>query len=145
MENEMMIVKPEGLTRTELIQFCDMLQTNLLDMAQLIRQTNERLRLLENEVHSLTKVTPAQASELNAAIRQRASEVCKMHRASGCESATAAAIRKAMRTTCGTSTMRDVVRSDFKVVLQAVKMWDDYREMQKIKAKATKGKDGTRP
>ena len=45
-------------------------------MADMLRATNERMVSLEREVRLMTKVTPAQASAINEAIRQRAVELC---------------------------------------------------------------------
>lgn len=55
------------------------MQQTLLAMAELLRQTTERMTALEAEVRRLTKVTPSQARALNEAIRQRSAEVCRMH------------------------------------------------------------------
>ena len=41
-------------------------------MANMVRATNERMGMLEQQVRLLTKVTPAQASAISAAIRDRA-------------------------------------------------------------------------
>ena len=41
-------------------------------MADMMRTTNERMGALEREVRMLTKVTPAQATAINTAIRERA-------------------------------------------------------------------------
>ena len=93
------------------------------------------LKALESEVHRLVKVTNAQATEINAAIRQRAAEVCKLHRAEGCEKAVAAAIRKSLKATCGTGTVRDLPRCDYSTALRLVQLWDDYAVMQAIKGR----------
>ena len=66
-------------------------------MADMMRTTNERMGALEREVRMLTKVTPAQATAINTAIRERAAALCLSYRAIGCEKQAAAAIRKAIR------------------------------------------------
>lgn len=104
-------------------------------MAVLLRTMNSRVQDLEAQVRRLEKVTPAQASELNADIRKRAQEVCRMHRAEGCEKAVAAAIRKAVKGTCGISSMRDLPRCDFKVAQRQIEMWDDYALMKAMRRK----------
>ena len=68
-------------------------------MADMMRTTNERMGALEREVRMLTKVTPAQATAINTAIRERAAALCLSYRAIGCEKQAAAAIRKAIRQT----------------------------------------------
>ena len=105
----------------------------LREMAMLLRATNERMGALEKEVRRLTKVTPAQASTLNAAIRSRAANVCRMHRCQGDERAAAAAIRQSVRATLGVTSMRDVPRDDFKIGMRAIEMWDDYQVMRRIR------------
>ena len=107
----------------------------MLNMAMTLRETNERMKALEDEVRRLTKVTAAQASEINGAIRQRAADVCRLHHAEGRENDAAAAIRKALKATCGTATTRELARCDYPVALKLVRIWDDYRVMQAIRAK----------
>lgn len=104
-------------------------------MAVLLRTMNSRVQDLEAQVRRLEKVTPAQASELNADIRKRAQEVCRMHKAEGCEKAVASAIRKAVKGTCGISSMRDLPRCDFKVAQRQIEMWDDYALMKAMRRK----------
>ena len=104
-------------------------------MAVLLRAMNERVQSLEEQVRRLEKVTPAQAASLNAVVRRRAETVCQAHRAAGCEKAAAAAIRKAIRTTCGIASMRDLPRCDYGVAARQIDMWDDYAVMKRIRAK----------
>ena len=104
-------------------------------MAVLLRTMNSRVQDLEAQVRRLEKVTPAQASELNADIRKRAQEVCRVHKAEGCEKAVAAAIRKAIKGTCGISSMRDLPRCVFKVAQRQIEMWDDYALMKAMRRK----------
>ena len=108
-------------------------QTAMLNLAMLLRETNERMQALETEVRHLVKVTPAQAAELNAAIRAQAKEVCRIHRAAGGEKRAAAAIRKALKAICGSGTVRDILRCDYQVALRTVQLWDDYKQMEAIR------------
>ena len=118
-----------------LLKQLDAQQKGMLHMAMLLRETNERIKALEAEVHRLTKVTPQQANTINAAIRQRAKEVCRIHHAVGGENVAAAAIRKSMKATCGAGSAREVLRSDFQVAMRAVQLWDDYKVMEAIRDK----------
>lgn len=111
----------------------EMLLDALRSMACLLRSTNDRMQSLEQEVKRLTKVTPSQAAALNSAIRRRAGELCIRHRANGCEKAITAAIRKAIKHTCGISSARELPRCDYPVAMQQVEMWDDYRLIRDIK------------
>lgn len=104
-------------------------------MANMLRATNERMASLEREVKLLTKVTPAQANAINNAIRQRAAELCETYRAQGCEKAAANAIRRAVRLTTGTNSVRELPRCEYSVAMDQVQMWDDYKTMRAIKAK----------
>ena len=108
------------------------------DMAVLLRAMNSRVQSLEEQVRRLEKVTPSQATTLNAAVRTRAEKVCQMHRATGCEKAAAAEIRKAVRRTCGITSMRDLPRCDYTVAQRQIEMWDDYGIMKQIRAKGAK-------
>ena len=104
-------------------------------MANMLRATNERMASLEREVKLLTKVTPAQASAINEAIRQRAAELCEKYRAQGCEKAAANAIRRAVRLTTGTNSVRDLPRCEYSVAMEQVSMWDDRKVMKALRAK----------
>ena len=104
-------------------------------MADMLRATNERMASLEREVRLLTKVTPAQANAINAAIRQRAAELCESYRAQGCEKATANAIRRAVRLTTGTNSVRELPRCEYSIAMEQVRMWDDRKTMKALRAK----------
>lgn len=104
-------------------------------MANMLRATNERMASLEREVKLLTKVTPAQAGAINEAIRVRAAELCEAYRAQGCERAAANAIRRAVRLTTGTNSVRDLPRCEYSVAMEQVRMWDDRTTMKALRAK----------
>lgn len=138
--NEIMTIDQEIMTPLEKQLTAQLSEQReaMLNMAMLLRETNERMKALEKEVHQMVKVTPAQVREINAAIRDRAADVCRDHRAVGCEKAAAAAIRKAIRATCGTSVTRELARSEYSVARKLISLWDDYRIMMEIKRKAEK-------
>lgn len=102
-------------------------------MADMLRATNERLASVENEVRLLTKVTPAQATAINAAVRDRAAALCADYRATGREQLVANAIRKAMKLTLGVNAVRELPRCQYSVAMELVDMWDDYKAMKAIK------------
>lgn len=133
--NAMMCNAPASLRAPATAEDVQKLLDAMQGMAVLLRTMNSRVQDLEAQVRRLEKVTPAQASELNADIRKRAQEVCRMHRAEGCEKAVAAAIRKAVKGTCGISSMRDLPRCDFKVAQRQIEMWDDYALMKAMRRK----------
>lgn len=113
-------------------------------MADMMRTTNERMGALEREVRMLTKVTPAQATAINTAIRERAAALCLSYRAIGCEKQAAAAIRKAIRQTMGAQAVRELPRCQYEIVMKQVAMWDDYKTMKRIKNKGGGGMSGNR-
>ena len=92
-------------------------------MAEMVRATNERMTELEQQVRMLEKVTPSQASDLNAAIRERAAAACKEYRMTGMEKPVAAAIRKTMRLATGARSVREIARCDYKPVRELVATW----------------------
>ena len=104
-------------------------------MADMMRTTNERMGALEEQVRALTKVTPAQANSISAAIRDRANEACQEYHALGCEKAAANAIRKELRLTLGIQSVREIPRCDYEVAMETVGLWDDYKAMKAIRAK----------
>jgi len=89
-------------------------------------------------VRLLTKVTPAQAREINAAIRARAAELCATYRAPGCEKAVANAIRREMRLTQGVQSVRELARCEYPVASQQARLWDDRITMKATRAKGAK-------
>ena len=102
-------------------------------MADTIRANQAIMAELAREVHNLTKVTPAQVKALNAAIKERAEEVCQASRAAGGEKACAAAIRKHVKLTMGITGMRELPRADWAMAMDAIKGWNDFRTMKKIR------------
>ena len=104
-------------------------------MAQMIQSTQERMGELEKQVRMLEKVTPGQARDLNAAIRERAENVCREYRMNGMEKPVAAAIRKTVRLYTGARSMREIARCDYQIVREMAGSWDEYRTIKTIKAK----------
>lgn len=104
-------------------------------MAVMLQATNDRMAALEQQVRLLTKVTPAQARELNAAMRTRAEQLCAGdRRLAGSEKALTNAIRRDVRLATGVQSMRELARCDYAVTLRRIQMWDDpdvVRSMRK--------------
>ena len=116
----------------EMQQMREALQT----MAGLLRTTNETIAQLQRQVRLLEKVTPAQASALNKAIRERAAQLCDLYAARGCDKPVAAAIRKAVKLRFGAATAKDLPRCEYEVAMTQVQGWDDYKTMKEIKGRA---------
>ena len=119
----------------ELRAFMAQALTVMQGMAEMVRATNERVGELERQVRMLEKVTPAQAADLNATIRARASATCQEYRMSGNESQVAAAIRKTVRLTTGARSVREIARCDYKPIKALVEGWDEYLTIKAIKGK----------
>ena len=107
----------------------------VVGMAEMVRAANDRMTGIETELRMLTKITPAQANAINAAIRDRAAELCGAHRAPGCEKAVANAIRRAVKLTTGISAVRELPRCEYSVAMEQVQLWDDYKAIKAIKKK----------
>ena len=115
----------------EMRQMREALQT----MAGLLRSTNETMMQLQRQVRLLEKVTPAQASALNRAIRERATELCAIYMAPGCDKPVAAAIRKAVKLRFGAGTAKELPRCEYEVAMAQIHGWDDYKTMRGIREK----------
>lgn len=133
---EMIPFSPAPMTledaRAELRAMADAMQT----MAAMLRATNENMEALRRQVTLLEKVTPAQATQLNRAIRSRAQALCGDYRLPEAgERAVAAEIRKALRLQFGARTVKDLPRCEHETAMQLVGMWDDYKVMTGMRRK----------
>lgn len=99
-----------------------------------------RMAALEAQVRHLTKVTPAQATAINKAVRQRAEVLCREYGATGCERQVADRIRRAIKLGSGASNVREIPACEYKVTMNQVSMWDDYKVIRDIKTKAREQK-----
>lgn len=102
-------------------------------MAGLLRTTNETMAQLQRQVRLLEKVTPAQASALNKAIRERAAELCAIYMVPGNDKAIAAAIRKAVKLRFGANAAKELPRCEYEVAMAQVNGWEDYQVMKGIR------------
>ena len=109
----------------------------MANMAAMLKATTESMEQLRRQVRLLEKVTPAQASAVNKAIRERATEICTLYviRDNRGEKLAAAAIRKAVKLQFGAGAVKEIPRCDFEIALEAVRKWDDYKAMKDIKGK----------
>lgn len=141
MENtEMVLQEPTVLPqKSESEQIAELLRV-MQGMAQMIRATHDRMAALEAQVRHLTKVTPAQATDINKAVRQRAEALCREYGATGCERQVADRIRRAIKLGSGASNVREIPACEYKVTMNQVSMWDDYKVIRDIKTKAREQK-----
>ena len=135
MENTLKPMEQRAPAAMEMETFMAQTMQLMQRMAEMVQATNERMTELEKQVRMLEKVTPGQASDLNAAIRERAAAACKEYRMTGLEKPVAAAIRKTVRLATGARSVREIARCDYKPIRELVGSWDEYRTMKTIKAK----------
>lgn len=135
MEKTLKTTAPSAPAAPGIEAFMDQTMRIMQGMADMVRTTNERMTALEQQVRMLEKVTPSQAADLNAAIRERAATVCAEYRMTGLEKPVAAAIRKSVRLATGARSAREIARCDYKPVRDLVGAWDEYKTVKAIKAK----------
>lgn len=141
MENTEMVLPESTMLpqKTESEQIAELLSV-MQGMAQMIRATHDRMAALEAQVRQLTKVTSAQATSINKAVRQRAEALCREYGATGCERQVADRIRRAIKLGSGASNVREIPACEYKVTMNQVSMWDDYKVIRDIKTKAREQK-----
>jgi hypothetical protein len=105
----------------------------LATMAGMLQATNQSMAELQRQVRLLEKVTPAQASALNRAIRERGVEICAIYMARGGEQLAATAIRRAFRQQFGVKSAKELPRCDYENAMEVIQNWDDYQAMKKIR------------
>lgn len=128
------LLTAQQATAVEIKRMADMMAT----MAAMLQATTESMEQLRRQVRLLEKVTPAQATEINRAIRGRATEICAIYmiRDDRAEKLAAAAIRKAVKLQFGAGAVKEIPRCDFEIALEQVQGWDDYKTMKEIKGRA---------
>ena len=132
-DGERMLIAHEA-TALELKHMAEMMAT----MAAMLQATTESMEQLRRQVRLLEKVTPAQATTINRAIRERATEICAIYMVRGDkgEKLAAAAIRKAVKLQFGAGSVKEIPRCDYEIALEQVRTWDDYKAMKIIKGRA---------
>lgn len=138
-EQRLTVLRPPAPDETAL-GYYEKAMTILSSMAEMVRQTNERMAALESQVRQLEKLTPGQGAELNRLIRERAAEICRDWRMAGAEKEVAGAIRRAVRTYTGARSAREVPRCEWEAVCRMAEGWEDYQVIQRIRKGARDGK-----
>ncbi len=124
------LLTAQQATAVEIKRMAEMMAT----MAAMLQATTESMEQLRRQVRLLEKVTPAQATEINRAIRGRATEICAIYmiRDDRAEKLAAAAIRKAVKLQFGAGAVKEIPRCDYEIALEQVQGWDDYKVMKDI-------------
>lgn len=96
-----------------------------LSAAQAVQ--NDRLKALEDQIRLQTPVTGKQASYLNEAIRLRSRELLEKHGIDDKKAATklGGAIRKAVLSRYGISTLREVPKHEYIVAMSQIGTWNN--------------------
>ena len=118
------------LMRPIMQTFGKLLENNTAALEQLSAAQsvqNDRLEALEKQIRLQTPVSGKQVSYLNDAIRQKARELLDKR---GIEDGKAVvklgnAIRKAVLTRYGVSTLREIPKHEYNVALSQIGMWND--------------------
>lgn len=129
------IIRTEGAQLPAAHEALEMIR-QLLSNQQAMAQEIEQLR---RSVQLLTKVTPAQATALNRAMRERAAVICERYRLQdegNCLTLLSNCIRRDVRFRAGISSIKDLPRCEWEAYMHYVDMWDDYKEVRKIREKA---------
>lgn len=134
------IIRTDGAQLPAAHEALEMIR-QLLSNQQAMAQEIEQLR---RSVQLLTKVTPAQATALNRAMRERAAVLGERYRLqdvgnyltllSNC-------IRRDVRFRAGISSIKDLPRCEWEAYMHYIDMWDDYKVARKLREKA-RGKRG---
>ena len=132
--NEIMEQEPGGTLRLSVEHYKAMTQM-LQGMADMLRMTNERMAELEKQVRTLEKVTPAQAADINRAIRELGVAICQAYRMSDMEMTIRAAIRKTVYLTTGARSTREIARCDYRPVRELIETWDEYSVIKRLRLK----------
>lgn len=129
------IIRTEGAQLPAAHEALEMIR-QLLSNQQAMAQEIEQLR---RSVQLLTKVTPAQATALNRAMRERAAVLGERYRLqdvgnyltllSNC-------IRRDVRFRAGISSIKDLPRCEWEAYMHYIDMWDDYKVARKLREKA---------
>lgn len=118
---------------TEMCEALAQMREALTSMAGILAATGETMAQLRRQMALLEKVTPAQATTINADVRARAAALCEMYGAKGCETRVAAAIRRALRLRYGARCARDIARVDYATARAEIGLWEDYGEIEKAR------------
>lgn len=104
---------------------------------------NDRLKALEMQIRLQTPVTGKQVSYINDAIRARARELLDKRQIDDAKATTKLgnAIRKAVLSRYGVSTLREVPKHEYNIALQQIGMWNDALTVRDVVKEARERAD----
>lgn len=145
-----LVVMPEALGEiiTELMRpvmqtIGKMLENNAAALEQLSAAQsvqNDRLEALEKQIRLQTPVSGKQVSYFNDAIRARARELLDKRDVDDSKATVklGKAIRKAVLSRYGVSTLREIPKHEYNVALQQIGMWSDVLTVRDVVKEARK-------
>lgn len=122
------------MTREELCTLVGALVDNQQSMAVSMQRMMEEMQLLRRSVQQLTKVTPAQATELNRLMKETAQALSDRYRVQAVDKVTAL-IRKDVRLRAGIKSMREMPRCEYEAFCSYIALWDDYKKIKALRDK----------
>lgn len=125
-----------GAEFASVIVAVNQLAQTMQSFGDMMRLTSDRMSAMERELKLLTPVTGVQKGAIHTAVHERAAELCESYHATGHEKAVCAAIRRELRLQFGINNISSLARCEYQVAMQSVALWDDYKIMKGIKAKA---------
>lgn len=106
----------------------------MLDMAEKLNATNDRVRELERQLLFMTPLTPAQERAIGLQVKQRAEQLRDQYRLpESAITAIANAIRKDIKLAGGVRSIRELPRVEYAVYIERIALWDDYSTMRAIR------------
>lgn len=128
-----------ALTREDLCTLVASLVDNQQRLAVSQQGMLEEIRLLRRSVQQLTKVSPAQATQLNRLMRETAEKLCAQYRLQDIENGAVRlcnCIRRDVRLRAGIQSMRELPRCEFEAYCNYIALWDDYKAVKTLRKKA---------
>lgn len=102
-------------------------------MAEQLRITGEKMERLEREVRLLTKVSGAQANEINRRMRERAAELSAEYRMPDRSADVLRELRRSIRLQTGFTSSRECPAVEYDVTLQRIALWEDRKALKAIR------------
>ena len=107
----------------------------MASMAGMLKAACAKIDQLERQVRWMERITPTQATALNALIRLRSKEVCREYRIEGHEKAVNMLIRNAIRDRWGVAT-KDLPKVELGTCSELVRMWENAEKLTQLREKA---------
>lgn len=126
------------LSREDLCQLIGALVENQRSLAEGQQQMAEEMRLMRRSIQQLTKVTPAQATQLNRLMRETAETLVQRYRLQDIPNAVTLlsnCIRRDVRFRAGIQSMRDLPRCEFDAYVNYISLWDNYKAAKSIRSR----------